>query len=557
MPASPPHPLPIMYLSRFNWLKAVYFEAIRPASFVVVAALLAGLAAALAWLSTRHGVNLSPDSVYYLNVADNVCQGRGLVHTTGLSPDQVGAAVPLTVWPPAYPLLLCGLSWLTGSTVAAARGLSILAFAGLAASCLALGRDCLNLKGGVLASLGMVLFTPMLRVISFAWSEPLFMFCCVTGWWGMWRAWTTPLKRSRYLLLAAAMWGLAGLTRYLGVVLLALGVVMIAAMPLPRRTRWLYATFYGLLTLLPVAGWLLRNYTLTGHFSGDARLGAMISLSQNVWLAAYILLRDFFSPLPLPYPLVLFAFCLGLPALISLGLVTVAWWSLVGRRRISAWFAARSWFDLPWWGWLLLYCLAYITVLVYLASTLQFDPLESRLLSPIYPFVWLLLTAGVTYLYRYLHILEPAWRRRGTGLVWSLLLLLPLVNQLRGQYDNLTQPPAWAYNTPIWTQDPAIVSLPLFAPDAGAIYTNMPAAVSFITRQPAYRLPEEANMAQQAAFFQRDVKAHPGFVIWYVDGWEQKASITAGTLSHWCARLSGSCRLLAVYAHAIVYQFGR
>lgn len=543
------------YVSRFNWPKAAYFDAAQPLRFILAASLLAGLAAGLGWLTTRHGANLSPDSVYYLNVAENVCQGRALVYTTGLAPDQVGAAVPLTLWPPAYPLLLCGLSWLTGSVVTAARWVSLLAYVGLAVGCLALGRDCANIKVGVLAALGVIVSAALLRVISFAWSEPLFLFCSVTGWWGMWRAWNKPQERSRYLAVAAVTWSLAGLTRYLGVVLLVWGAFMIAAMPLPRPARWRYLCFYSLLAPLPLAGWLWRNYLLTGYLSGDARLGTTASFLQNIVLAGRLLLRDFFFPLPPAATLIPYALFLALLFLVRQLLPALDWRLTAARRRPWARGGSRSWFSLPWWAWMFLYCLVYVSILIVLSATVQFEPLESRLLSPVYPFLWLLFAAGVVHFYNQLPALQPAWRRVGAGVVWSFLLLLWLTNQLRAQYYNVAHPPAWAYNSPTWSQDPAILSLSLSASDPGPIYTNMPAAVSFVTQRPAYRLPEEANAAQQAAFFQGEVRARSGFVIWYVDGWEQKASITADTLARWCARLSGDCQLLAAHKHAVIYQF--
>lgn len=554
-----------MYLSRLNWPGVDFLDAAHAYAFALTAVLLAALAVSLGWLVTPHGANLSPDSIYYLNVAENLCQGRGLVYTIGLPPDQVGAAAPLTIWPPAYPLLLCTLSWVTGSVLVAARWLSVLAFAGLAVSCLALGRACAGFKVGALAALGVVTSLPMLRVFSFAWTEPLFLFCSVAGWWGMWRAWTVPDHRGRYLVVAGVMWSLAGFTRYLGVVLLLWGALMIVAMPLrragePRRLRRRYLSLYTLLAPLPLVGWLWQNYALTGYLSGDARLGATASFSQNVRLAAQLLRRDFSFSLPAAYPLALYGLCLMLLLLMIGGVVRPGWLSSRLRRAHETVAArtsgrASAWFRLPWWGWLLLYCLAYLSILIFLAGTVPFEPLETRLLSPIYPFLWLLLAAGARYGYQQLRALEPVWRQRGARLAWVLLLLLLLADQPRRLYVELAQPPAWTYNAPAWINDPALLSLPLPALDAGTIYTNMPAAVSFITRQSAYRLPEETSLAQQEAFFQRHIKAHPGFVIWYVDGWEQSASITADTLANWCVRLSDSCQLLANYPHAIVYQF--
>src|SRR5262245_21880567 len=53
----------------------------------------------------RYGAGVASDSTKYLSVAPNLLEGRGLFDHRDS---------PLLSWPPLYPMILAGLSWLTG-----------------------------------------------------------------------------------------------------------------------------------------------------------------------------------------------------------------------------------------------------------------------------------------------------------------------------------------------------------------------------------------------------------------------------------------------------------
>src|SRR5919107_814145 len=74
--------------------------------FLFVLAIVASTLCAVA--TSRYGAGVSSDSTKYLSVAQNVLTGNGLY-------DHKGS--PLLSWPPLYPILLAGLSWLTGVDV--------------------------------------------------------------------------------------------------------------------------------------------------------------------------------------------------------------------------------------------------------------------------------------------------------------------------------------------------------------------------------------------------------------------------------------------------------
>src|SRR5688572_24592755 len=71
-------------------------------ALAVIAIVLGGVA------TSRYGAGVSSDSTKYLSVAQSVLAGNGLF-------DHKGA--PLLSWPPLYPILLAGLSGITGLDV--------------------------------------------------------------------------------------------------------------------------------------------------------------------------------------------------------------------------------------------------------------------------------------------------------------------------------------------------------------------------------------------------------------------------------------------------------
>ncbi|HKY54508.1 MAG TPA: hypothetical protein VJM08_09390, partial [Anaerolineales bacterium] len=77
--------------------------------FWIFLSILAVIGMILCWAATfRYGAGVAADSTKYLSVAQNLLAGKGLYDHLNL---------PLLSWPPLYPILLAGLSLLTGLDV--------------------------------------------------------------------------------------------------------------------------------------------------------------------------------------------------------------------------------------------------------------------------------------------------------------------------------------------------------------------------------------------------------------------------------------------------------
>jgi hypothetical protein len=248
--------------------------------------------------TSKYGAGVSSDAARNLSTADSLMAGRGFV-------DMVGA--PLVLWPPLYPLLLAGLSWLTRiPTFEVAWYLNVLMYGlniWLAGWWLyVVFRD--RPFYAITAALALVLSRSMLRIHANVASEPLFEALILAFF----------LAAARYLKEGSAgvLWamclaaGLGALQRYLGVALLALAAIVIlerdGLQTLPR------AVLPWLVSAAPLGTWiLLHNLPISGALFGPRELGAMLPL-QNI----------------------------------SLGLTKILWW-FAPRWRLLDWLILRPW----------------------------------------------------------------------------------------------------------------------------------------------------------------------------------------------------------------------
>lgn len=222
--------------------------------------LLAVLAILIAWIATRFGIGVAPDSTVYIDAARNLLSGRGLVALTGR-----GEFKPLMHYPPLYPALLALLtrvSLLLGefSIETVARGLNSFLFG---ANVLLVGitirsyaRDSYWLP--ILAALLTLTAPDIAGIHTFALTEGLFIFLSLLSLVSLSRFIET--ERTAWLIASAGMSALAFLTRYVGVTLALTGVlVLLFANGRSFRRRCFDALSFGLIACAPMALWALRN----------------------------------------------------------------------------------------------------------------------------------------------------------------------------------------------------------------------------------------------------------------------------------------------------------
>jgi 4-amino-4-deoxy-L-arabinose transferase-like glycosyltransferase len=415
------------------------------------------------------------DSVFYWSAAENLLQGRGLGRIDG-----TGEFIPLTQFPPLYPLALAAVAGISGTSVAAAaRPISAVLF-GL--NLFLLGRLIVGLGAGRWIAFGSALVCltapPILDRHLWAMSEPLYFAWLLCSLGFLSRSIDEPANK--WLLAAAAAAGLATLTRYAGLSVLATGVIALLIFEArPWFARLRRAALYGISAgLLPVA-WQLRNLLVAGTSTNRVLLFHPPSVEA---------LREAGSTLAawVPYPAFSAELRFGLIALLGLGalLLLVGWARRGGEARgILAWRLAS---------------VAGLHGAVYLGflgvSLTFFDAstrLRDRVLSPLF-LVGVLLAAGLLVLQR------PAQWRRGIRIASLVVLVLLVVPYSIGAIGSLRESrEGLGFVSPAW-RNSETVALTRQLGSALQLYSNEAFPIYYLTGRPATWVPERIDPVKGA-----------------------------------------------------------
>lgn len=248
----------------------------NPSLLIILLLAVAGAGHILVRTAT-YGAGLTEDSTSLLSAALNLLAGEGLQHSRG---------APLTAYAPLFPLLTAFVALFGVEPAEAGRWINGLAF-GLVILTAGLWLRA-NLRSPVIA----VAATGLLAVavdfnhhFATLMTEPLFILFTLLalmqlaayrsgGVAGRWRP----------LLLAAVCAGLAGVTRYPGIVLICGGVVLLL---LPgrgwsRAARGRAAFLFGVMAALPLAAALGRNWLVSGTFTGPRRVSVGDTLAESL-----------------------------------------------------------------------------------------------------------------------------------------------------------------------------------------------------------------------------------------------------------------------------------
>jgi hypothetical protein len=231
------------------------------------------------FFATTLGIGISPDSTYYLDGAKNIIQGHGysirLVDLINPKPvedyireitaeGKPGLRRAMT-FPPFYSIVLSAMIAVGMDGPAASRILNLILFGlnvfliGLMVSRIT-ARSRFFVLGAILAAL---FSESLLDSHTMAISEPLFMFLGNVGLVCL----ASHLEKpsSRRLGAAAVLVGLAFLTRYIGGALIVTGILVLLLDRKPFRKRLTSSLWFGTISLLPMAGFLIYNILRTGE----------------------------------------------------------------------------------------------------------------------------------------------------------------------------------------------------------------------------------------------------------------------------------------------------
>jgi 4-amino-4-deoxy-L-arabinose transferase-like glycosyltransferase len=472
-----------------------------------------GIGAALAAWASAPWPALTPDSTKYLNAGRNLLD-QGDLSLTVTPINQSCHATSFAAWPPGYPLAIAAAMHVVADPPAAARLVQLLSIVCLALP-LALLADRIAGRRSVLPVLAIVaILRPQLLIASFAWSEALFILwtysCLSLLVAGLQTDGQIRSPSALHLFIAGIFAGLAMLTRYLGVVVIATGVLVLimdlGQEPSVRRSLSRIGLFAGP-ALLPNLAWLIRNRMEVGFFFGEARTASLAS-PQIVLLDA---LRTIWTDTVMPPITSDFVprIALGL-----LGLLSFAFLIGVALNTYGPASYGRTSGRRPAVNTLVTFTLLYVLTMVFISICFTRDPMNTRLFAPIYPAVLLL----GAFLLRPILTGDSNRKRRGLRPIVVLCIVALACLQAAAAYRYLCGPredrsltaPYWrstAFADPSWRNDATIQELVAIAPRGTLVLTNLSDVVSLWTDRPTKSLPDrnDPDLEEKIAVHRRAV----------------------------------------------------
>jgi len=248
--------------------------------------------------STVWGAGLISDSFQYIAAARNFASGQILGY-----PTEDGQIVPLSQYPPAFPILLALFERVGLQSLALVRYLNAILFGInillVAASILIITHSySFALLGGFLTALA----SPLIETHSWALSEPLYFtfslstFLVLASF--LQNQNMTSARSTGWLVLASLLASLSILTRYVGLSLIFAGIFCLILLSVkPWRERITHIGIFITIALLPLLLWTVNNYLVSGKINN--RLPGWVPLTPKNLLSAINTVQSWFIPGPL------------------------------------------------------------------------------------------------------------------------------------------------------------------------------------------------------------------------------------------------------------------
>jgi hypothetical protein len=331
----------------------------RPASAYAIVAALSVFAAIVTLYATKQGVGLAFDSINYLTAAHNLASGHGL---------RTGTLEPFTIAPPGLSALLAPAVWAGWDEESAARFAGIACYAATVPLAFVLARRHLrSVAASVFVAAATALSSSLLFVMTLALTEPMFVvialaFILVAE--RNWHTWT-----AKGLLAMIVLTWLAFAFRYLGLFLIPSGIICILASTRINRARAVFGAgvFLAGSLLFPLL-WMARNHAADGTLMGP-RPGSLETVA-GVRTQLFDVLQSWVWPDVTTTSAYWAALLAG---------VVVAF--AVLRRKSTATYSFTSHASL--WPMVIVSVL-YLSYLSYGELTTSVDPIDRRLMAPLF-----------------------------------------------------------------------------------------------------------------------------------------------------------------------------
>jgi 4-amino-4-deoxy-L-arabinose transferase-like glycosyltransferase len=477
----------------------------RPATRIIYFLLMLSLVGVLLVVicTSRYGAGVTPDSVAYISTARNLLSGEGYARHDGR---------PFVDWPPLFPTLLALIGLGGFDPADSVRYVNAISF-GL--TILVTGLWLLNNVRSpplvLLGSVAILLSRPLIYVSAFAWTEPLFVLFVLLSVFVM-QQFLRSGKPLSLLFLSAIFAALASLTRYIGVTVILTGLVALLLFNrnISTMTKLFRATLFAFISTLPLTAWVIRNYAVASTLAGERGLSPY-TLMQELYFTLNTVSKWFLPPIILAI--------LRILLIVLLFVLGIAIFPVLSRWNQDRWASINSLRIMP----LVYFILLYTSGLIASATRIAFDPINHRLLAPIYvPFMLLVLFTidNIAQSFSRMHFSKQALNAFlliGFGLWLGYPFLYSgnlVINSIRNG--------AGGYSSKAWMNS-ELISYLRQHPLRGSVYSNAPHAIYILTGMSARPSPSkhsrDSSLISPADDFQqlkRSVTSgNDTYVVWF------------------------------------------
>ena len=419
------------------------------------------------------GVGVTQDTVFYFSTAENFLGGRGISWTGG-----GGAVKPLIHFPPLYPLTLASVSALLGDINSAATWINAILYGLNVFIISVMIRAGTKSNTAAIVGGGIALFSPLLFEIHLdAMSEPLYLTWVLLSI-GFVSAYLKNPKL-QLILVAGITASLAVLTRYIGISVVATGIIALLVWHSGSlKQRVLEAARFGIVAAIPVLIWYVRNFVHTGSFTNRSISFHLITL--NTVSEGLNALSSWFLPASLS---------LNLRVGATIVMLLIVGWIVISMALVSRIIKRTNLsFNTRLISLITLHAVLYFLLLIFSISFIDASTrLDNRLLSPVYTLALMLGIMSFAWIISILR-LRSLWMKTILGFsIFIIMLAFYMPREWR--IINSMRLDGRGFSGKSWRQSEIIAVLRRLDPKA-PVYSNEAFSVLYLTGVPARWIPE-------------------------------------------------------------------
>jgi len=378
----------------------------KPYCYVTFCIACFAIALTLGWIRIGSVNGISPDSITYINAAQ-------AIRANGIS-----SVFNLSGFGPLYPLSIAGLTYFGFGFEQAARLVTVLCFALLMFPIFFLGKTVRGVSTGYLACLVCLAFWPLWCVALMAWTEMLYILLSTLAVLFLVKFSESREAKTVTLFFSGLFVTLAVATRFIGLSILVVGLIVIAIKNKSRLRKTLYQMlFFGFTGLFVLILWIYEKAGFAGNLGGYVLVRAPEAFSQNVFSAVRILVGDFYVNRILNYPTFQLVALVSITLLGAYALARLA--GVKGLRR----YLSKDYV-------VLIYIFVYSFLIIWMTSMVYSFGVSSRYLTPIYPFMILAAISFLIFVFRQIRGIKEKQA------IFYIITLFLLIFLLRSAYHS-------------------------------------------------------------------------------------------------------------------------